>query len=294
MLVGMNTSAAWLVLGTVLGVLLLAAAVAGVPTSRRRAARPAAPEPRGSGPRVDDLADFLEHPPGTRAEQRAPTGWATLAPPPPAHTAPGSTPADHPGRTHLPLAALCLAALTVVGVAAAVAAGTGTEEANRTAAATPEPTVDPDTPGLEGVLRAGGLVLEQRVVGVTAAYPEIRLREDGGTTHLELRLPTWNCLSATAPDDPAAAGCVRSLVEHAELSTPELLVEREGRRLRLHGRAGTELRPSGTPPVPSGHAYEFELIVTPGNDAGRPVTGEVRIGTNSAPLVEELSELDAD
>ncbi|RZU33014.1 hypothetical protein BKA19_2729 [Blastococcus saxobsidens] len=291
MLVGMDASAAWLVLGTVLGVLLSATVVAGV-LAYRWAVPPAAPEPGAAAPRVDDLADFLEHPPGTRTEPPAPADWAMLAAPPPAPAAPPPATADGRGRTYLQLAALSLTALTLVGVAAAVAAATGTGGAASPAPA--GPGADPDTPALEGELRAAGIVLEQRAVGVTATYPEIRLRDDGGSTHLELRLPTWNCFTASAPADPAAAGCVRSVVEHAELSTPELVVEREGERLRLHGRAATELRPFGTPPEPSGHAYEFEVTVTPRNDAGGPVTGEVRIGTNTAPLVQELSELDAD
>ncbi|NEK85375.1 hypothetical protein GCU60_06305 [Blastococcus saxobsidens] len=283
---------AWLVLGAVLGALLVAAVVAGVLAARRRPAPPPA-EAHQATPQVDDLADFLEHPPGTRAEPPAPTGWATLAAPLPAPAPP--PPADRSGRGSLPLAALCVAALALVGVAAAVAAATDDADSAAPAAPpTPGPGAEPADPArLEGRLGAGGMVLEQRVVGVTATYPEIRLRDDDGTTHLELRLPTWNCLRAEAPEDPAAAGCVPSLVEHVELSSPELAVERDGDRIRLSGRAAAELRPAGAPPEPSGHTYEFEVTVAPGDAAERPLTGEVRIGARTAPLVAELSELDA-
>ena len=54
---------------------------------------------------------------------------------------------------------------------------------------------------------SAALVLEQRAVGVTATYPARRadVRDGGGVAHV--RLPTFNCLTDRAPEDPVAAGC---------------------------------------------------------------------------------------
>ncbi|WP_147251507.1 hypothetical protein [Blastococcus sp. TBT05-19] len=276
-------SAAWLVLGTVLGVLLAAAVVAAVLAARRRPPPPPADTP--AGPRVDDLADFLEHPPGTRPAEPATGSWAALAPPPP-------PPAPGPARTAderglRPLAVLALAALVLVGLAAAVAVGSRAPDrdtAARPSASEPAPT--PPAGGTEGRLTGGGLVLEQRAVGITVTYPELRLATDGGTGRLELRLPTWNCLAAAPPEDPGAAGCVPSLVEHAELTSPELVVERDGDRLLVRGPAATELRPAGTAPEPTGRVYDVELALT---DVDGEASGQVRIGTGTAPVSGELS-----
>ncbi|WP_135143670.1 hypothetical protein [Blastococcus sp. TF02A-35] len=277
-------TAAWLVLGAVLGLLLAAAVAAWVLGARRRRA----PGPGGQvGPeqRVDDLADFLEHPPGTRSEPAAPTGWAALsAPPPPAPAAPRA--AADPG--YRPVAVLALVALALVGCAAAVAAAARALEradAGRPAASGPAPS--PSPPGLAGRLTAAGLVLEQRAVGITAAYPELELSSTGdGGTRLELRLPTWNCLAAEPPADPAAAGCVPSLVEHAELSSPGLTVQRDGDRMVLRGPAATELRPSGSAPEPTGRVYDLTLSVVA--DGGR-AAGELRVGSGTATVTGGLS-----
>ena len=286
--------AAWLVLGAVLAALLVTAVVTGVVTgvlAARRRGSPPPPARTGGGPRVDDLADFLEHPPGTRPGRPAPAGWVTLAAPEPAPAAP----AGPHGRRPIPLAALAVAALALVGTAAAVATAVEPEEPRATPSRPADPTGSRPGPGrAESQVGAAGLVLEQRAVGITAAYPEVRLSTDGDPARLELRMPTWNCLTAEAPDDPAAAGCARSLVEHAELTSPELVVERAGERIRVHGRVATWVHPAGSAPEPTGRSYDLELTLAPGPDGtgGAPTAvGEIRIGTGTAPLVEELSEL---
>ena len=279
-------TAAWLVLGAVLGVLLAAAVVTAVLAARRRPAPPSA-DAVPAAPRVDDLADFLEHPPGTRPEQPGTQGWATLAaPPPPPRPAPAPAPA--PDRHGLrPLAVLTLVALVLVGLAAAVAAGSRAQDRSdvgRPSASAPASA--PPAGDTEGRLTGGGLVLEQRAVGITVAYPELTLSTSGQEGRLELRLPTWNCLAARAPADPAAAGCVPSLVEHSVLTSPDLVVERDGNRLRVHGPAATEVRPAGTAPEPTGRVYDVELALT---DVDGETSGDVRIGTGSAPVTGELS-----
>ncbi|MGY2076824.1 hypothetical protein [Blastococcus sp. SYSU DS0828] len=285
---------AWLVTGVVLGVLAVAVLVAATAVVRARRSRAAgAPDP------VDDLADFHEHPPGTRPEPPSPAGWATLAPPSVAPALPGE---DH-GRGRAVLAALCVVALAVVGTAAAVAAGRlaasgsaggpGTDDRGTPG---PAPTSDAGAPdALVADLVAGGLVLEPRAVGVTAAYPEARLTTSAGTARLELRLPTYNCLAAEAPADPVAAGCTATPVEHAVVEGEDLVVSRDGERWTVRGRAPTVLRPGGSAPEPTGRVYPLELTLVPQGapaaDSARAATGELRLGTGSAPLLPERSRV---
>jgi hypothetical protein len=107
-----------------------------------------------------------------------------------------------------------------------------------------------------------GLVLEQRAVGVTATYPEVELTEDRDGPVARLMLPTWNCLSAEAPDEPEAAGCVPSRTEYAELRPPELEVARNDAGLHFGGHFPTSTRPTGSPPEPTGRTYPVEFRVT--------------------------------
>ncbi|MCZ2859572.1 hypothetical protein [Blastococcus sp. VKM Ac-2987] len=295
------TAAAWLVVGVVLVVLAVGAVAAGAAAVRRRG--------NGGGPagapaeRVDDLADFLAHPPGTRPERPAPAGWATLAPAPPAAAGPRAAARR---RTHAPLAALCVAALALVGTAAAVAAGSGSGgEAAQPAPGTGEaapPSGDAAPPaggaapgGLVADLAVAGLVLEPRAVGITAAYPELLLTSQDGAARLELRLPTYNCLTAGAPRDPVAAGCVAAPVEHATLGPEQLRVQRDGDRLTVRGEAATATRPAGSPAEPTGRVYDVELTVLPEGgrapDGWRPATGELRLGTGTAPLLADRSRI---
>ncbi|MGY1915484.1 hypothetical protein [Blastococcus sp. SYSU DS0973] len=291
-----STSAAWLVVGVVLGVLAVGAVVAGVAAARRRSGT-AGDRPAGAPDgRVDDLADFLAHPPGTRPEAPASTGWATLAPTPPV----GPPPRDEERRrAHLPLAVLCVAALALVGTAAAIAAGSRSgDEPTPAQPRSPEPV--PTAGGatddrLVADVAVAGLVLEPRAVGITAAYPELQLTSDDGTARLELRLPTYNCLAAEPPPDPVAAGCVATPVEHATLGPEQLLIERDGDRLTVRGHAATATHPGGSPPEPTGRVYQLELSLapsgTPAADGSRPAVGTLRLGSGTAPVLPATSVL---
>lgn len=194
---------------------------------------------------------------------------------------------------------MCLAALTVVGTTAAVVAGTRTAERvpPRVAEAPGEIRGRDSGEGstVVGDLVAGGLVLEPHAVGVTAAYPELRFRSEGETAAVELRLPTYNCLTAEPPRDPVAAGCAAALVEYATLGPSDLRVERRDDRLTLRARAATVTRPAGSPPEPTGRSYELELTVVPRGeptgDGTRQAVGELRIGGDAAPIVTGRSTL---
>jgi hypothetical protein len=113
-------------------------------------------------------------------------------------------------------------------------------------------------------LAFGGLVLERQAVGVTVTYPGIGLSTHGDQSLVHLRLPTFNCLAADAPADPAEAGCVPSVTEFADLPTPALRMSRDGNRLTFSGRVPTYTRPDGTAPVYTGRVYDLTLTVTPG------------------------------
>jgi hypothetical protein len=152
--------------------------------------------------------------------------------------------------------------------------------------------------GLAAALTFGGVVLEQRAVGVTVTYPRVRLTTDGTRALASVELPTYNCLADAAPDDPVAAGCSRAVAEYAELTTPALHVERSGPRaqptVRITGRFPTYTRPNGTPPVWTGAVYELTVTAAAdGSGAGRqvPATGEFRLGGDAAAAVRGSSAL---
>jgi hypothetical protein len=136
--------------------------------------------------------------------------------------------------------------------------------------------------GVAADLTFGGIVLEQRAVGVTVTYPTVSVTagEDGALAHV--RLPTFNCLATDAPAEPLAAGCTPSLQEYADLSSPALTVVRDGAAVRISGRFPTYLRPNGTPPDWTGRVYELALTVAPVDGErpeGRvPAEGEFRLG----------------
>ncbi|WP_166531934.1 hypothetical protein [Blastococcus xanthinilyticus] len=294
----MDDSAAWLLVGAVLGVLAVVAVALCVAAARvlarggaarRRPGATPRPVPATAGP-VDDLADFLEHPPGTRPAGPGPAGWAALAPPPPAPAAPPARRDDGRRRALVPLAAGGLVALAVVGTAAAVVAGSGTGDRPPAAATRPREGAPAGGGGAErpvvAELSAAGLVLEPRAVGITAAYPELRLGFGDGGAQLDLRLPTYNCLTTAPPPDPVAAGCAAAQVEHASLSTPRLRVERNGEELTLRGEVATSTRPGGSPPEPTGRVYDLELTLAPGGGpgTGSSFVGELTLGSGTAPV----------
>ena len=295
----MSGAAAGLLLavGLALGVLLAVLAPAAL-ARRTNRTRPAAPPPTGFPD--DDLPDFLAMPPGSAGPRAVPrSGWAQLSalpPPPPAPTTAG------PRTGRVALVSGLLALVLLAAFVAVVA-----PEGHRRQAATPEhggarstfplpavPTAP--TPGDPGAGRLAaadvpvgprgttadltftGIVLERRAVGVTAAYPHVRVTDDGSTALAHVELVTFNCLTDAAPADPVAAGCSRVVPEYAELATPALQVSRaRSGGLALRGRFPTYLRPNGTPAAWTGEVYDLRIEVSP-TTAERPGTDVAAAG----------------
>lgn len=280
----------WLVLAVVLGVLLvLLAGLTATLVLRRRAASapPAVPdEPE------DDLPGFLESPPGSGSgDSPAQAGWAALTTTPAAAPLPARR-----GRrdTVVVLTAMGVTAALLLGTAAVVAAtsgrdgrrgphdGDGSSRAQDGAAAR---------------LTFGGVVLEPRAVGVTATYPVVEVSVDGDEARAHVEFPTFNCLTGEAPVDPVAAGCTRSMTEYADLTSPDLVVERAGEGLRVTGRFPTELRPNGSAPMPTGRVYDLVITAAPADGRSahgwQPAEGVLELGQQSVATVDEpgVSEL---
>jgi hypothetical protein len=138
-----------------------------------------------------------------------------------------------------------------------------------------------------------GLVLERRAVGATIAYPSVSVTATevpGSPALAHVRLPLWNCLTDTAPDDPVAAGCRRLPPEYAELPTPALTVTEDDDGLRIAGRFPTYVRPGGTPPEWTGRVYPFVVHVGPDGDhaAGTLHLGTVRARSIDDPLLSDF------
>jgi hypothetical protein len=314
MLVAMDIPTAagpWIVLGVVIGMLVLVLAGLGtvVLFRSRPPAAPADPPPSGYG--EDDLPGFLESPPGTgTGTQVADRGWTALSPAPPA---PPASAADR-GTGPL-LAALGVTALLLIGAAAAIAAvpepaapapsGSGDSRADGTPLPPVPAAPSPGQPGagvladaavplgrewMAADLTFGGVVLEARPVGVTATYPELGVSAGAQGALAHLRLPTWNCLAAEAPEDPVAAGCRPSVTEYADLPSPALHVTEDGDGWRITGRFPTYTRPNGTPPVWTGRVYELSVTVT-ARDGERgtrvPAAGVLRLGDDRAGTTDE-------
>jgi hypothetical protein len=264
----------WLLLGVVLGIALLVLVGAGTAVVVRRR-----PDRLPDDPGGDDLPGFLEFPPGS-ATPPAPAGWSPLATPPPPSTPPSRLRRD----TLLPVIAIAVAALLLLGVAAVAARTEGGPTHARAS--------DPTRPsGAAARLTFGGVVLEPRVVGVTATYPVIEVSTDGHRSRAQVEFPTFNCLTGEAPADPVAAGCARARTEYAELASPDLVVRRDGERVEITGRFATELRPNGSQPTATGRVYELRITVTPAGDAAedgwRPARGVLALGTGRATTVEQ-------
>jgi hypothetical protein len=306
MLVAMDTTAAaatpaapWLVLGLSLGALVVLLAGLGTALATRRggASRPAAAPaaPPAAGYREDDLPGFLESPPGAAAAPLR-TGWAALATTPVVPDPPSPEPLAHRRRdTVVVLTAMAVTALLLVGAAAAIAATSRSPEA--AASRSPDPaSPPPGGPGVAARLTFGGVVLEQRAVGVTATYPVLEVAADGGSSEgrearVHVEFPTFNCLTGEAPVDPVAAGCTRSVTEYADVTSPDVVVAREGDVLRISGRFPTRLQPNGGPPVPTGRVYELRVTVSPTDgrspDGWRPAEGVLELGSDRADTVDE-------
>jgi hypothetical protein len=315
MLVGMSVAAQspmapWLVLGAVLGIALVALAALITVLLLRRPEGRRPPEPAEVAPApADDLPDFLEHPPGSAGAPpptAAAAGWPVLAAPP-ASAAPAEATTPSGGRsrrqTASALAAMGGTALVLVGVAAALAVAAQPSAAPRDDAAPPGSSTAPvsgsddagaradasGTPGRDGLaarLTFGGVVLERRAVGVTAAYPRISVTSDGEDAVAHVELPTYNCLTGEAPDDPVAEGCVASLTEYADLAAPDLRVVRDGDGARLSGAFPTYLRPNGSAPTRTGRVYELTVRIEARSgdpdDGWVPATGVLTLGADRA------------
>ncbi|MGY1683715.1 hypothetical protein [Geodermatophilus sp. SYSU D01176] len=281
-------------------------------------ARPARPAPRWPD---DDLPGFLETPPGTPGDPPAPA----VAPAADDDDRVAGTP-DGSGRVVVGMAAAALVLVAALaGLAAAgpdggeppVAAPTRTDTPPTQAGSTAPPAapVLPAVPadplpgeggagvladrsvplGEDGVvarLAFGGIVVERLAVGTTVAHPSVSVTVagDGGAALAHLQLPTWNCLTTEAPADPAAAGCVRSRTEYADLPSPALTVTREGHDLRLTGRFPTYTRPIGTAPAYTGRVYDLTVTITPAGPVRNGVAtaeGTLFLGTDRAESVDD-------
>jgi hypothetical protein len=283
---------------------------------RRRDGRLPGAADAGPDPDHDDLPGFLEFPPGSAGKQAPPAaGWPALSAAPPAPSPPpvGRSARTAPRWILGVLGAAVLTALLVVAVLAALdrpgrpgpdRAGGHPDRATvalPTAPATPAPgdpgageladaAVRPGRDGGAARLAFGGLVLEPRAVGITATYPvvEVTWDRDEGVAHL--RLPTFNCLTTTAPDDPVAAGCVASVPEYADLPTPALTVTGDDGTVELSGRFPTYVQPFGSPPEWTGRAYEVRVRAAPVDGAPDEgwvrAEGEIRLASGRAPTLD--------
>ncbi len=313
----------WLVLGAVLlGVAGLLAAPAGRRRPRPVPAAPAASPPRAAFP-DDDLPGFGAAPPGTpgAVPERPRPARARVAPTPVPPRGEDGGPSA--GRVVLAMAAAALALVALLAGLARVDAGAGDDRpAGSAPAGTPAsvqpprpvpelPPVPPDpAPGDPGAgalaalsvpLDTGGwlarlafapLVLERRAVGVTVAVPAVSVtRRTDGTALAHLRLPTWNCLSAGAPADPAAAGCSPGPVEYADLPSPALASTVADGGLRLTGRFPTYTRPAGGAPVYTGRVYDLTVTLAaeapadPGTETA--ARGTLFLGTDRTPALRD-------
>jgi hypothetical protein len=207
-----------------------------------------------------------------------PGDWVALTAAAP-HTAEPSRGARSPVAL---LEAAVLALVLLVGVAAVAAA------VSRSEGRSPSDGREPAPQGMALELRFGGVVLEPRAVGVTATYPRVVVTSEHGRTVAEVELPTYNCLTAEAPDDPVAAGCTPAGTEYARLTTPELAVGSGADGVvHLTGRFPTWWRPNGSAPVPTGRTYTLDVTAARAVE-GRPgewvpATGTLRLGDDSAP-----------
>jgi hypothetical protein len=271
----------------------------------------------------DDLPGFLDQPPGwvagpapqpaepvTAPAQDAPRTGSTAAVAPPS--------GDHggPGRGDTLGLATSAALLVAAVVVAFVGGSAGTSPAADASVASPPGPATAAAPtseapveltdtaagalaltsvpltgaGVAATATYGALVLEQRAVGLTVTRPGVSVSTDGRRSLAHVRLPTYNCLTAEPPADPATANCVPTITEYADLASPGLQVTRTGDRVELGGSFATYTRPNGGPPVYTGRTYQLTADITPAGprtDGVAPATGVVRIGVGSAPAVPE-------
>jgi hypothetical protein len=285
-----TSTAPWLVLGLSLGALLVLLAGLGVALAVRRTGRTRSRDasagpagPAAAGYREDDLPGFLESPPGAGPVAAPPrTGWAALVTAAAAQATP-SPPAPRGRRdTVVVLTAMAVTTLLLIGAAAAIAVASRAPEAATSRAHGPE---------VDARLTFAGVVLEQRPVGITATYPALEVTADGGRARVHVEFPTFNCLTGEAPEDPVAAGCVRSVTEYADVTSPDVVVDRTGDGLRISGRFPTHLQPNGGPPAPTGRVYELRVTATATDgrspEGWRPAEGVLELGSGRAGTVDD-------
>jgi len=308
--------AAALLLAAALALGILLALLVAPLRARRRSRRPDPPPPALVD---DDLPGFLAAPPGSAGRPAvARSGWATLGPAPlplpaAAERAGAGRPALIAGMAALVLLVASVTVMATAGTSSpAPAAGPGTPPSpepspSRAPSRAALPAVPPapapgdpgagalagtDLPAAHGGIRAdlafAGIVLERRAIGVTAAYPHVRISDEGGVALAHVELVTFNCLADAAPRNPVAAGCTRVVPQYAELTSPTLHVTRSGSGgLAVRGRFPTYVRPNGTPATWTGAVYGLRIEVTPrtpakpGTDV--PATGFLELGDGRAP-----------
>jgi hypothetical protein len=273
-------AAAWIVVGFLLGVAVLTLAGLALVVVRGRRRTPPDPPAEPGGWAVDDLPGFLESPPGAGPAVGPTRGWTALSSPPPP-----PPPAPTRRSTPLLLSGAAVTALALLGAAAVIATvDRPSDRGDRHHSAS-----DSTPRAFEARLAFAGIVLEQRAVGVTAAYPRLEVTTEDGEPVARLELPAFNCLAAEAPDDPAAAGCTATVTEYADLAAPDLRVERDGDGWAVSGSFPTERRPNGGPAEPTGRSYELRVTVVPadGRSGGRrPAEAVLHLGEDRAPSVD--------
>jgi capsular polysaccharide biosynthesis protein len=319
---GSSATARWVVVSVLLALAAgLCAALGSTLLTRGRTAGRATGSADAEA--LDDLPGFLVDPPGSPAPVPPRTGRTG------ATAAPVGSPGGAVSRT-TGSAVTLTAALLLVLAAVAVGAPIGRAGSNSLSAApatgiapaapapdstapdSTAPGLDPAVPsapaaetgagaltfrsvplGTDGIAATasfGGVLLEERAVGLTVTYPDVSVTTDGRRALAHVRLPTYNCLTTEPPADPVAAGCVRSVTEYADLASPELQVTRDGDRIELAGLFPTYTRPNGSAPSYTGRAYQLAASIAPDGprrDDTTPATGVVRIGLDSAATAPE-------
>ncbi|SFC54016.1 hypothetical protein [Klenkia taihuensis] len=174
-------------------------------------------------------------------------------------------------------------AATTTSTGGSTGAPSTTAPAPLTAAAPGDLAATDLAPGPDGFTATasfGGVVLEPRAVGVTVAYPVVRVSSDGDRTLAHVEFAVWNCLADAPPADPATADCRRGLTEYADLPSPDLEATRTGDDgVRLRGSFPTYTRPNGSPPAATGRSYALEVEL---QDRRGTVSGTLRLGDGEA------------
>ena len=167
-----------------------------------------------------------------------------------------------------------------------------------TAASGPDQRADRETSGPGGPdqteasddddarLSFGGIVLEERAVGVTVDLPRTGPRRRRRRTRAaDLELP-----GRRGPRGTGRAGLRPGRTEYADLRAPDLEVRRVGDGLRITGEFPTVTHPTGSGPEATGRAYPIVVTVAPSDPArpGRwvPASADLELGDRRVAAVE--------